>query len=73
MRDGSFLAAYAVSYRQMGTAAGRIARRILDGEKPAAIAPWKPGPSDYTALVNRKQAAQWKITVPPALESALID
>ena len=73
VRDGSFLAAYAVSYRQMGTAAGRIARRILDGEKPAAIAPWKPGPSVFSALVNRKQAALWKITVPPALESALID
>jgi putative ABC transport system substrate-binding protein len=73
VRDGSFLAAYAVSYRQMGSAAGAIARRLLDGEKPSAIAPWRPGPADYTPIISRKQAAQWKVNVPPALQAALID
>ena len=73
VRNGSFLAAYAVSYTRMGQAAGDIARRLLDGEKPAAIAPWRPGPGDYTALISRKQAEQWKVKVPAALEAAVID
>lgn len=73
VRNGSFLAAYAVSYEHMGAAAGRIAMRILRGEKPASIAPWRPGPGDYTPLISRKQAAQWNVTIPPALASAVID
>lgn len=73
VRNGTFLAAHALSYEQMGAAAGRIAVRILRGEKPAAIAPWRPGPADYTVLINRKQAAQWGVTVPAALASQVID
>ncbi|MGE0802567.1 MAG: ABC transporter substrate-binding protein [Lautropia sp.] len=73
VRNGSFLAAYAVSYRQMGAAAGRIAVRILNGEKPASIASWRPGPTDYAPVVSRKQAAQWNVNVPPALAASVID
>ncbi|HMN84338.1 MAG TPA: ABC transporter substrate-binding protein [Burkholderiaceae bacterium] len=73
VRNGSFLAAYAVSYEQMGAAAGRIAMKVLNGEKPASIPSWRPGPKDYTPLISRKQAAQWNVTVPPALSGAVID
>lgn len=73
VRNGSFLAAYAVSYERMGAAAGRAAARILRGEKPSTIAPWRPGPSDYTPLISRKQAAQWNVTVPASLAGAVID
>lgn len=73
VRNGTFLAAHAMSYENMGAAAGKIAVRILNGEKASAIAPWRPGPGDYTTVVSRKQAAQWNVTVPPALSSSLID
>ena len=73
MRNGTFLAAHALSYEQMGAAAGKIAVRILRGEKPSAIAPWRPGPDDYTVLISRKQAAQWNIAVPAALARHVID
>ncbi len=73
VKNGSFLAAHAMSYERMGAAAGSIAVRILKGEKPAAIAPWRPGAADFTPVISRKQAAQWGLTVPPALSSALID
>ena len=73
VKNGSFLAAYAVSYEQMGAAAGRIAMKIMQGEKPASFASWRPGPSDYTPIVSRKQAAQWKITVPESLSANVID
>ena len=73
VRNGSFLAAHALSYEHMGAAAGKIAVRILNGEKPSAIAPWRPGPEDYTIVISRKQAAQWNVTVPPALASNVVD
>jgi putative ABC transport system substrate-binding protein len=73
VKNHTFLAAHALSYERMGAAAGNIAVRILKGEKPAAIPPWRPGPADFTPVISRKQAAQWGVTVPPALASAVID
>ena len=58
VRNHSFLAAHAMSYERMGAAAGKIAARILRGEKPSAIAPWRPGPPDYATVISRKQAEQ---------------
>lgn len=73
VRNGTFLAAHALSYERMGAAAGRIAVRLLRGEKPSAIAPWRPGPDDFVPVVSRKQAAQWGVTIPAALASAAVD
>lgn len=73
VRNGTFLAAHAMSYERMGAAAGKIAVRVLNGEKPSAIPPWRPGPDDYTIVISRKQAAQWGIAVPADLSSALVD
>ena len=73
VRQHQFLAAHALSYERMGANAGRIAARILKGEKPSAIAPYWPGADDYSIVISRKQAAQWKIEVPPALAKGLID
>ena len=73
VRNGSFLAAHALSYERMGAAAGKIAVRILNGEKPSAIAPWRPTPADYTMVVSRKQAAQWNVEIPQALQSGIVD
>jgi putative ABC transport system substrate-binding protein len=73
VRNHTFLAAHALSYERMGANAGRIAARILKGEKPAAIPPHRPGPDDFSTLISRKQAAQWKIDVPAALAGSVID
>ena len=73
VRNQTFLAAHALSYERMGANAGRIAVRILKGEKPSAIAPHRPGREDYSTVISRKQAAQWKIDVPPALAGSLLD
>ncbi len=64
VRQHQFLAAHALSYERMGANAGRIAARILKGEKPAAIAPHRPAPEDFSLVISRKQLAQWKIDVP---------
>ena len=73
VRNHTFLAAHALSYERMGANAGRIAARILKGEKPAAIAPHRPAPEDFSLVISRKQAAQWKVEVAPALAKFLID
>jgi putative ABC transport system substrate-binding protein len=73
VRNHTFLAAHALSYERMGANAGRIAARILKGEKPAAIPPHRPGPDDYSTVISRKQAAQWKVDVPASLSSSVID
>jgi putative ABC transport system substrate-binding protein len=73
VREHQFLAAYALSYERMGANAGRIAARILKGEKPAAIPPHRPGAEDYAIVISRKQLAQWKIEVPALLAKNVID
>jgi putative ABC transport system substrate-binding protein len=73
VRNHTFLAAHALSYERMGANAGRIAARILKGEKPAAIAPHRPTAEDFSLIISRKQAAQWKVDVAPALSKHVID
>ena len=67
VRQHQFLAAHALSYERMGASAGRIAARILRGEKPASIPPHRPGPEDFSLVISRKQLAHWKIELPSAL------
>jgi putative ABC transport system substrate-binding protein len=73
VRNHSFLAAHALSYERMGANAGRIAARILKGEKPSAIPPHRPGPEDFSIVISRKQLQQWKLEVPAALAASVID
>lgn len=73
VRQHQFLAAHALSYERMGANAGRIAARVLKGEKPAAIPPHRPGPEDYAIVISRKQLAQWKMEVPAAFAKNVID
>lgn len=73
VRNHSFLAAHALSYERMGANAGRIAARILKGEKPSAIPPHRPQPEDYSIVISRKQLEQWKLTVPLELQGKVID
>lgn len=73
VRQHQFLAAHALSYERMGANAGRIAARILRGEKPAAIAPHRPGPEDYSIVISRKQLALWKMEAPAAFAKYVID
>ncbi|HET9735335.1 MAG TPA: ABC transporter substrate-binding protein [Burkholderiales bacterium] len=73
VRQHQFLAAHALSYERMGANAGRIAARVLKGEKPAAIPPHRPGPEDYAIVISRKQLAQWKMEAPAAFAKNVID
>jgi len=73
VRQHQFLAAHALSYERMGANAGRIAARVLKGEKPSAIPPHRPGPEDYAIVISRKQLAQWKMEAPAGFAKNVID
>ncbi|OGA60620.1 MAG: hypothetical protein A3G81_09130 [Betaproteobacteria bacterium RIFCSPLOWO2_12_FULL_65_14] len=62
------LAAMAVSFGQSGEAAGRIAGRILKGEDPARIAPWKPAAADHAPMVSAQRLKALELRLPESLK-----
>ena len=73
VKNHTFLAAHALSYERMGADAGRIAARVLRGEKPSAIAPHRPSAEDYTVVISRRQAEKWNVKIPSSLAGNVID
>ncbi|MBN9081493.1 MAG: hypothetical protein BGP04_24725 [Rhizobiales bacterium 62-17] len=61
------LAAFAVSFGQSGEAAGRIAGRILKGEDPAKIPPYRASAAEHKPMINGAKLKALGLTVPPAL------
>lgn len=59
---------FAMSYDKVGHNAGKIAVRILKGEKPADIAPSKPAYEDHAATISKKAAAAFGMAVPDSLK-----
>jgi len=55
---------FAASYPLQGSHAGSLAAQLLDGKKPAQLAPIVPGPDDYNVLINRKKLAKLKVDIP---------
>jgi putative tryptophan/tyrosine transport system substrate-binding protein len=63
------LAAYSVSWRQIGEAAGVMSGKILKGAKAEDLPPWKPTAEDHRPMISGKQLEALKITLPEALKS----
>lgn len=61
------LAAFAVSFGQSGEAAGRIAGRILKGEDPANIPPYRATAAEHRPMINGAKMKALGLSVPPAL------
>lgn len=53
VRKGILPAAFSVSYTQIGHNAGKIALRLLKGEKTADIAPLRPAYEDHAITISR--------------------
>jgi putative ABC transport system substrate-binding protein len=62
------LAAFALSFRQSGLAAGRIAGRILKGADPASIPPYRATAAEHQPMINGKKMQALGLTLPPALK-----
>lgn len=64
VKQGIVPASFSMSYNKVGHNAGKIAVRILKGEKPADIAPAKPTYEDHAAMISKKAAAAFGMTIP---------
>ncbi|WP_353194601.1 ABC transporter substrate-binding protein [Pusillimonas noertemannii] len=62
------LAALAVSFRQSGEAAGRIAARLLKGEKAENIPAWKPSPEEHHPMISEVRLKALGLTLPESLK-----
>ncbi len=63
------LAAFSVTWKQIGEAAGVMAGKILKGAKPETLAPWRPTIADHKPVISAKQLAALKLTLPDSLKS----
>jgi len=68
VKQGIVPASFAMSYEKVGHNAGKIAARILKGEKPADIAPSKPAYEDHAAAVSKKAAEAFGMTIPDSFK-----
>jgi putative ABC transport system substrate-binding protein len=63
------LAAYSVSWKQIGEAAGVMAGKLLKGAKAEDMVPWRPAPGDHKPLISGKQLKALNIELPASLKS----
>lgn len=68
VKQGIVPSSFAMSYEKVGRNAGKIAVRILKGEKPAAIAPSKPAYEDHAASISRKAADAIGMAIPDSFK-----
>ncbi len=71
MCTAGFLATYAISYYDLGRAAGEMAYEILvNGKKPAEVPVYFFDEKDLTLIINEENAATLGITIPEDLKPA---
>ena len=64
VKQGIVPASFSMSYDKVGRNAGKLAVRILKGEKPADVAPAKPAYEDHAATLSKKGAAAFGMAIP---------
>jgi len=70
IKKGNIIAvAYAPSYESQGAHAAELAVKMLHGAKPSDLPIYRPVPSDYVALINRKKLQELGLPLPPALDN----
>ena len=67
-KQGIVLAGFALDYATVGVQAANIADKILNGTKPAAIPPVRPGPKDYEMAISAAQMKKFGVTLPESLK-----
>lgn len=63
-----FLAAYAVDFKRVGANAGKIAVRILHGEKPSDIAIARPVAADHELKISGQRLKDLGLSLPDSLK-----
>ncbi len=68
VKEGFFMAAFAVDYHQVGVKTGIMAAQILKGADPASIAPVRMRYEDHVPKINTKLVKELGLSVPAALK-----
>lgn len=68
VKDGLALASFGVDYTTVGKNAAKLTAAILRGQKVSDLTPLYPAPEDHHALINKKIAAELKVTIPSNVE-----
>jgi len=73
VREHQVLAAFSVSYYNVGVNAGKLAAKILNGAKPADLSPIKPAYEDHQTVISGKRAKTLGISVPGNLKKSVVN
>jgi len=68
VKEGFFMAAFAVDYHQVGVKTGIMAAQILSGTDPASIAPIRMRYEDHVPKINTKLVKQLGLSIPAELK-----
>jgi len=68
IKQGMATASYAVSLESVGANAAKLAGRVLQGEKTAALPVLTPAPADYVTSISKTQFRALGLPVPAAFE-----
>jgi putative ABC transport system substrate-binding protein len=68
VRDGLALGSFGVDYESVGAQAARLSSAILNGRPVSSLDPLYPSAEDHTALVNKKLADMYALTIPQDIE-----
>lgn len=68
VKEGLALGSFGVDYYKVGKNAGELAVAILNGIPVSELPPKYPTAADHHALVNRKIAQEFQITIPPGID-----
>lgn len=68
VKDGIALASFGINYTTVGKNAGKLAVKVLQGQKINDLAPLYPSAEEHHAVINKKLAVEYSITIPPYVE-----
>jgi putative ABC transport system substrate-binding protein len=66
--QGIVTSSFAMSYDKVGHNAGKVAVRILKGEKASAVAPFRPAYEDHAAMISKKAAEAIGMPIPDSFK-----
>ena len=68
VRDGLVLASFGVNYKKVGENTGKLVAALLKGKNIKELPPIYPKSTDQHAVINKKQAEKFGISIPKDVE-----
>ncbi len=69
VKDGLFMAAFAVDYHKVGVKTGMVAAQVLNGQSPASITPIRMLYEDHVPLINTDLTKKFGVSIPADMQN----